>query len=172
MLSLTGIRSRNTLALIPAGLLVLSLTACSFVGSSEPSPSETSNSSSSKNKCFDASNVIDQVIEDAPKRIPEILLSGSFDPAELVAPVWESLDAAKSEATNPDTLAAIENVRTEWEGLVTDFEALTPPDGELGGLEAIGATKTYADDLVNILTTRIPTLRDSTTALKETCDLK
>lgn len=170
MLSLPG--TRNTLAIIPAGLLVLSLAACGSLVSSEPSPTETSSSGSTKNKCFGASDAINQVIEGAPKRITEILLSGSFDPADLVDPVWESLDAAKAEATNPETLAAIEDVRTEWEGLVTDFEGLTPPDGELGGLEAIGATKAYADDLTNILSTRLPALRDTTAALKETCDFK
>lgn len=167
---LPGIRAQKLVTIIPMSLLLLSLAACSGASAPEQNSTDQASSGSPQNKCQVATESINEVVEGAQQRIPELIMSGSFDPADLVDPILESLDAARADATDSATVAAISDARAEWDGLVTDFQGLTAPDvNNLDALSKLGALKTYGEDLSAIATKRLPALKETGSKLQEAC---
>ena len=182
--------TRASLTLAALACVMLPLAGCSALGIGAASPSESAATSrgtdeaapvtpASGGSCQAAADTIDRVIaeaqQSAPQLVEDLLAGRSVDPGALIDPVLTSLDAAGSGASDPAVLAAIDDARTEWDGLASDIQGLGTPDlsgidlGDLGTLGELGNLQSYGEDLSAIVSTRLPALQQTGAALQEAC---
>ncbi|UOQ60329.1 hypothetical protein MUN76_15050 [Leucobacter rhizosphaerae] len=179
-------RSPALITLTALACLALPLAGCSALGIGSPSSSDAAEpngagdaGTTANGSCQAAAETIDRVIaeaqQNAPQLIEDLLAGKSIDPGALIEPVFTSLDAAGSGATDPAVIAAIDDARTEWVGLGEDIQGLGTPDlsgidlGDLGTLGELGNLQTYGEDVSAIVSERLPALQQTGTALQEAC---
>lgn len=176
--------TRRSIALGALVCLTLPLAGCGMLGIGSSSHNDTSGSTTESsaapgNSCQVAAQTIDRVLaeaqQSAPQLVEDLLAGKTVDPGALIEPVFTSLDAAASGASDPAVAAAIEDARTEWDGLASDVQGLGTPDlsgidlSDLGSLGELGNLQTYGEDVSAIVSQRLPALQETGQALQEAC---